>query len=460
MKTTLLMAVLFITALPTAHAIAQESIFKTHPPSGNADQQVPMVQDTVNQATIEEAYIKKSGPNCLYVLRLVSGDRYEFFRFKDTVMDYDWGRVTRKGKRLLLSSVYKRKRCNFLEGKYIRINAKGVSHMRGRISLYPDTDNTADFEFGKHPISDEQLAVSGKKRLSTSSRTPIESAKAFYLSMAKKYYPGYVPVLEKAYCGPGYYRHFVDGVEIPWDEDTSFNKLMHTFGVVIHESIHMYNRYLDEVYFNDKGIKDSVWTLRHYHIKPGLTFRVHFGEYLKSDQVINPEDHPDIAKFHDYNTYINNDRASARGLGIYGLFEEYVAYKNELECMLKVYQNAGRKGHHRIQAQLKKRMCLEMDAFYTFHIYIGTYLKVVKKDHPTVYRSIMQNIELRTAFTLAEMEYKRVKNKVLGLYYGQDWVKLKHARYAPFLVAVQWDLDLFKIENLDSTKYEMVYFQR
>ena len=72
----------------------------------------------------------------------------------------------------------------------------------------------------------------------------------------------------------------------------------------------------------------------------------------------------------------------------------------------------------------------------------------------------MQNIELRTAFTLAEMEYKRVKNKVLGLYYGQDWVKLKHARYAPFLAAVQWDLDLFKIENLDSTKYEMVYFQR
>jgi hypothetical protein len=405
---------------------------------------------------ILQTYSKKSGKKVLHVFRIISDQRYEYFKFKDSVMQYDWGFYIQKGKKITLSTAYNKAPFNYLEGKELKVTAKSVSYDGHKNYLSADDSKTLQFPFGRNPINGEPVAQQSKIRLDLVEPNYTLVARNFYLKMVDKYVPRYNEVLNKAYCGPGHYITFIDGVRTEWNKDTSYRALMPSIGTVIHESIHGYNEYLDSVYRADNKIDSTIETSS-YYIKPGLTFNMEMGLYIKSELVVPKDDSLETYRIFRFDTYMSEGSyVYSNQYGIYGLMEEYVAYKNTMEFLLITYEKARKQADKRSMTYLKDQMKRTYNAYFEFNLFIGWYLQYTKKERFDVYKSTMQNVELRTAYTLAEMDYQRVLKKWHHLLQGHQWV-MRGGEYAKSLLpSVQQELDLFKIERLDPTKYDMV----
>jgi len=406
------------------------------------------------------SFTKSSGKKVLHVLRILSQQRYEYFKFKDSVMHYDWGFYSQKGKKFMLSTAYNKAPFNPLEGKEIKITKKGVSYSNKKNYLTANSDEMVQFQFGHNPVTGHTIAKQPKIRLDLIEPNYALVAKKFYSRMVDKYVPRYNEVLEKAYCGPGYYITFIDGIRNEWNKDTSYRSLMPQIGTVVHESIHGFNEYLDSVYRSDNKIDDSVETCS-YFVKPGLTFNIQMGPYVLSELAVPESDTLDTSKIFRFDLYMGKGSDTySNYYGIYGLMEEYIAYKNAMEFLCITYEKARKNSDKRTMAYLKDEMKGSFNAYYEFNLFIGWYLGYVKANNLDVYKSTMQNIELRTAYTLAEMDYSRCFKRCNKMLQGHQWV-IKGGEYAKSLIpSVQFDLDLFRIDGLDPTKYEMVLFHQ
>lgn len=201
------------------------------------------------------------------------------------------------------------------------------------------------------------------------------------------------------------FAHYLDG---DTEED-----LIDDFTTVLHELFH--------------GICNDIDDGQNYMINKDLMLYVPYSKvYPSSDlnKVVRKGQQDSIYRYGIYvggknslygqketnkiNTKESNTAASIKD-GIYGLMEEFAAYGVGISTSINLYDYFMDKfGKDNEDAWYDFRHMVEDDeiAYYEFHFFIGSYLVNAKKNHPEIYKGIMDNKVFRVVYTLIENKFK------------------------------------------------------
>lgn len=346
-------------------------------------------------------YTQKTSKRSLNVLKLYPDNTYNFCRYKTHKIQRDTGTYLARHKRLKFKSSERRHAFNPLTQRTAYKGRKGIylKTIKGILGGTPDffTANHADYlkqPWNYNPITQklEELAVSPPKKLQkpANNHNSIEAAKQYFVNTTQEYAAGYHRVLLDAYSGPGLYNTYVNGQYVPWNQDTSHKALFREINTVVHESVHHYNQ--DQ-----------------YLIIPGITIPVSKTEVCKSEGFgqIAPKDI--TSQIFRYSLYVSKGSVvSANQSGIYGIMDEFSAYMNGTRASLMAAQKSMANGSSEEAELQMKETGKTYFAWYEFRLFTAWYLHYTHLNQRDIYNKIMENNNLRLAFTLIDDEYENV----------------------------------------------------
>lgn len=280
-----------------------------------------------------------------------------------------------------------------------------------------------------------------------------EYTKSFYLKNINKYSPTYLPLVRSSYCGPGCYFRSINNKDVDFSEDTSYLTLINDYTVMVHETTHHFN------------VCDGYnWETKLYNqrilIEPGISIVYRHTPTFNSDLFISivPRDAP--KKIFRYVTYVGRGSTTSSNLsGIYGLMDEFSAYRNGTRSSLEAAKTAiSLNDVEKIKIFLGQSIS-EYFAYYEFRLFIAWYLEWGQKNRPVVYKEIMDNKNLRIAFTLLDdgflEDIKELEN--IAMKYSSWSYEYNEGEYAQYLKLILKDhektLIKFKISDVNNQNY-------
>ncbi|MCP4441995.1 MAG: hypothetical protein GY810_24055 [Aureispira sp.] len=207
----------------------------------------------------------------------------------------------------------------------------------------------------------------------------------------------------------------VEGVDAESIEGWADGKLkkdfLRDFGTVVHECLHSYDH---EIAFDELDFEDGFFPIG-FFLDHDLEL-VFQGKELYETADLHPKYYPkEVQNLFRYPVYIYGkdvltkngkigpSKASSNKWGIYGLLEEFNAY------------------YHGANAEIEYYRCKQpaddfsdiMTSYYEFNIFMAYYIKYAKQYKKTDYSYLMQQKELRTAYTLMETNWRNLMYTVL-----------------------------------------------
>ena len=177
-------------------------------------------------------------------------------------------------------------------------------------------------------------------------------------------------------------------------------------GTTVHECLHNYDNQLSShldwdansypiAYFIDNGIVISFTGKRLFK-----TEKLHSSFFPK-----------DVKGLFRYGTYVfdkSPSSASSNQWGIYGLMEEFNAYYHDMQAQIEYYQC------HQDALAEGDSFSNEMNAYYEFNIFMAYYIQYAEKYEKETFKYLMDNRELRTAYTLMETNWRALFTEVFS----------------------------------------------
>lgn len=196
--------------------------------------------------------------------------------------------------------------------------------------------------------------------------------------------------------------------------------ILEDFATIIHE------------FFHSTDTKETTLNQFSYGINHTIRINVPGTKCFESSEVNSMLSKGIRDSVFRYGLYMGNDKVLAGGLdvqkevgegvasvkqGIYGIMEEYFAYKNGFNAQLDLF------GFYNSLPQetegLWKDYFTEANngtiAFYEFQLFVSWYLVYAKENHPNQYDEILNNKPLRVAFTLLHDEFSSSINRLDSL---------------------------------------------
>ncbi len=283
-----------------------------------------------------------------------------------------------------------------------------------------------------------------------------EYTKSFFLTNIKKYSPTYLDVINENYCGPGCYNRMISrsGQTAQWNGDTTYQELIGDYSTMTHETTHHHNRYLDYDW------KKSLWT-QIILVEPGITITYEETPTFHSELFISivPKEAP--KKIFRYDLYVSKGTfPSANVSGIYGLMDEFSAYRNGTRVSIEATNTAIKLNDKEKIKFFESQAIGEYFAYYEFRLFIAWYLEYGQKNKPDIYKKIMDNTNLRVAFTLLDDGFSndlKELEKIVKKYptYSYDYNEEEYAQYVKeLLVDHEKTLTKFKIEGVTKENYK------
>lgn len=338
-----------------------------------------------------------------------------------------------------------------LKGKKLFINNRLSQNWWNPNKVYTKSDTNKYHSFFWIPSSEHYV----RPKPTVSRLFAGEYAKQFFINNIHKYAPEYDSLLYKNYCGPGMYKTYIGGKHVEWIGDTTFLHLINDYETVVHESTHGFNVSIG--YLNKKWREKIM-------VEPGITIFYDDTRTFTSAQfsVIVPSDAS--KKIFRYNSYVGySSTVSANLSGIYGLIDEFSAYRNGCHASLVSTLKAIELKQDKHRDYFFEQSCGTYFAYYEFRLFIAWFLDYGEKYQNPIWKEIMNNKNLRIAFTLIDDLFledikliKQLQDKLK--YYGYDYYERTYVDYLRQLIPNwQHNIDDFKIKGVNKLNWkEMV----
>jgi hypothetical protein len=281
-----------------------------------------------------------------------------------------------------------------------------------------------------------------------------EYVKSFFLSNIKKYSPTYLSVIEESYCGPGCYLSVVNNQTVSWNNDTTYKELINDYSTMVHETTHHYNS------AGGYNWEKNFWNSR-VLVEPGITISYEQTPTFHSELFISivPKEAP--KKIFRYGTYVGRGADPSANLsGIYGLMDEFSAYKNGTRVSIEAANTAIKLNDKEKIEIFEQKAVGQYFAYYEFRLFIAWYLEYAQKNKPDIYKKIMANTNLRVAYTLLDDGFLNdIKDleKLVKKYptYSYEYNEKEWAQYVKdLLVDHEKTLIKFRIEGVTKLNYK------
>lgn len=281
-----------------------------------------------------------------------------------------------------------------------------------------------------------------------------EFAKVFFFNNIKKYEPTYLCVIEESFCGPGCYNSLVGGKIVDWNGDTTYNELINDCSTMIHETTHKFN------HIGGYNWKTKLWTER-VLIEPGISISYEQTQTFHSELFISIVPKEATKKIFRYELYVGKGAwPSANLSGIYGLMNEFSAYRNGTRSGIEGTKTAIKlKDTEKIKV-FQQQAIGEYFAYYEFRLFIAWYLEYAEKNKPDIYKKIMANNNLRIAFTLLDDGFLNDIKELESLVkkypiYSYEYNEENYAQYVKdLLVDHEKTLTKFRIQGITKLNYK------
>lgn len=279
--------------------------------------------------------------------------------------------------------------------------------------------------------------------------------KQFFINTIHKYAPIYDSLIYTDYSGPGMYKTYINGKYVEWKGDTAWTKLIKDYETVVHESTHGFNSTIG--YFNRKFRYKIM-------VEPGITICYENNRSFQSSQfasIIPPDANKKIFR---YDMYVSPwSTVTANLSGIYGLIDEFSAYRNGCHAALISTLKAIELNRERERDIFFEEACATHFSYYEFRLFIAWYLAYGKSNQTQIWKETMENKNLRIAFTLIDDLFledikiiKQLQEKIK--FYGYDYYERTYVDYLVKNIP-NWQsyIDEFKIEGVNKSNWrEMI----
>jgi len=403
---------------------------------------------------IKSAYILNQ-KKTTYVIHLRSENKYEvidFLKNQDIVIPVsmiDSGKYTinkKFGIKTITFESEKKKKFTLNKIKYFVYKDKLYTKL-----LDPYLKNTYSAIQTQDTAYLKSIPFQTKK---TNPAIKTEYVKSFFLSNIKKYSPTYLSVIEESYCGPGCYLRVVNNQTVSWNNDTTYKELINDYSTMVHETTHHYNG------AGGYNWEKNFWNSR-VLVEPGITISYEQTPTFHSELFISivPKEAP--KKIFRYGTYVGRGADPSANLsGIYGLMDEFSAYKNGTRVSIEAANTAIKLNDKEKIEIFEQKAIGEYFAYYEFRLFIAWYLEYAQKNKPDIYKKIMANTNLRVAYTLLDDGFLNdIKDleKLVKKYpiYSYEYNEKEYAQYVKdLLVDHEKTLIKFRIEGVTKLNYK------
>ena len=278
--------------------------------------------------------------------------------------------------------------------------------------------------------------------------------KTFFLNNINKYSPTYLSVIEESYCGPGCYLSVVNNKTVGWDGDTTYKTLIHDYSTMTHETTHHYNA------ANGYNWETRLWNER-VLVEPGIAISYAQTPTFHSELFISivPKEAP--KKIFRYGTYVGRGAdPSANLCGIYGLMNEFSAYRNGTRVSIEGTNTAIKLKDTEKITIFQQEAIGQYFAYYEFRLFMAWYLEYAEKNKPDIYKKIMANGNLRIAYTLLDDGFLNDIKELESLVkkypiYSFEYNEKQYAQYVKdLLVDHEKTLTKFRIQGITKLNYK------
>jgi hypothetical protein len=234
--------------------------------------------------------------------------------------------------------------------------------------------------------------------------------------------PMQIKVLEQDYCGPECYTTYVGGEFVPWDKKSSDKIILGEIGTVVHESTHGFTHGNNE----------------RYVVSETSFIEIEETDIVKSNLIVDDmiKRNPKVKDMFRFDTYVNTTRnMSSSVYGIYGLMNEYCAYYNGTSTSFILFEvfkekHSDNEAEEVLFRQIENKLALSMmssvTAFYEFNSFIGAYLLYVEKNEGQVYKDIINNTALVTAYSTVTTNFNSIAQEIHN-YFPEH--QIRHERF-------------------------------
>jgi hypothetical protein len=393
-------------------------------------------------------YTYGNGKSKLFVLRLYSNGHYEHLYCTKSAVKVDSGLFDLKHNKLTFDSKSKRHGTQSLKEKHFilrgeRLFEKRWEAMLGTNCLGTKTTDSIYFQSIEYnPLNPKSTVV--KEENSAIEKNPSDQAKVYFLRLLNDFAPGYKGFIDTNYCGPGCYYSVVNNVSVPSSKDTTNDRLISSFNTVVHESTHHFNSYTDIC------------------VDPTIIIQFQRTPTYTSEKFLSivPKEASD--KIFRLKSYVGNGSGVSANLsGIYGIMDEFSAYRNGTKASLDAAISAKLAKNEKRKLDFIKESLPTYFAYYEFRLFISWYLDYGAKYQPAMHKVLMENTNFRVAFTLLEQGFKEdinIMEKLVAenpsVKWSYDYYEKDYVLYCKeLLVSQEKTLSTFRIAGVTAQNY-------
>lgn len=216
----------------------------------------------------------------------------------------------------------------------------------------------------------------------------------FFLRLAATHSPDAHEVLSEMRDEESKFAAYLDGA-------TTVEGMMNEFDTFIHETTHGYEWKIEGATFMTTG----------YYIGPGTHVVVQRTPVYNSNELNRFVPDSLQEKIFRYGVYVGDkSNVSSQVHGIYGMLNEFSAYYHQTQFAADLRpwfeQRFGFSDETPWTDYYFNAMGNGVVAFYEFRLFMGWYLVYAKAHHPEMYEELMNNTQMRVAFTLLYRQFK------------------------------------------------------
>ena len=389
-----------------------------------------------------------NGKSRLFVLRLYSDGHYEHLFCTKSDVKVDSGLFNLKHHKLTFDSKSKRRGSQSLKEKFFfirgeRLFEKRWEGMLGANCLGAQTTDSIYFKsIDYNPLNPNPTVV--KEEKTAREKNPSDQAKVYFMKLFNDFAPTYKSFIETNYCGPGCYYSVVNNASVPASKDTTNDRLIHSFNTVVHESTHHFNSHTEIC------------------IDPTIIIQFQRTPTYTSEKFLSivPKEASD--KIFRLKSYVGNGSGVSANLsGIYGIMDEFSAYRNGTKASLDAALAAKTAKNEKRKLDFIKEALPTYFAYYEFRLFISWYLDYGAKYQPAMHKALMENTNFRVAFTLLEQGFKediKIMEKLVAENPSEKWTydyyEKDYVAYCKELLVVQEKtLSSFRIAGVTPQNY-------
>jgi len=385
----------------------------------------------------------------LYVLRLYDDGHYEHLFCTKSNVKVDSGTFALKYQKLIFVSTSKKHGNQSLQEKnfYLRrdlLFEKRWEALLGTNCLGKKTTDSIYFQsIDYNPLNPNPTAVKAEKTVRE--KNPSDQAKMYFMRLLNDFAPNYKSFIDTNYCGPGCYYSVVNNVSVPASKDTTNDRLISSFNTVVHESTHHFNSHTEIC------------------VDPTIIIQFQKTPTYTSEKFLSIVPKEAFDKIFRLKSYVGNGSGVSANLsGIYGIMDEFSAYRNGTKASLDAALAAKSVKNEKRKLDFIQESLPTYFAFYEFRLFISWYLDYGAKYQPAMHKALMENTNFRVAFTLLEQGFKediKIMEKLVSenpsVKWSYDYYEKDYVSYCKeLLVSQEKTLSSFRIVGVTAQNYK------